>query len=202
MGIKHSYTSGIADGGNSSLIKPSDWNADHVGGGLLLLESHTASNSATLDFGSFLSGYYDNYVFRLIGLVPSTNAVDFYIRLSVGGSIDTGSNYINNHYLQASSGNTTAVVTTGAFVVRNALEISNLAATGMSGNLDLFNPQSTSLGKRIGGSIRWRNTNGASINSIMDGYWTNSSSMVDGVRFQFSSGNIASGIIRVYGVEQ
>lgn len=28
--LKHAKTSGIADGGNTSLVQPSDWNADHV----------------------------------------------------------------------------------------------------------------------------------------------------------------------------
>lgn len=32
MPITHAKVSGIADGGDTSLIRPSDWNADHVGG--------------------------------------------------------------------------------------------------------------------------------------------------------------------------
>lgn len=30
MGIKHAFTSGKSDGGDTSVVRPSDWNADHV----------------------------------------------------------------------------------------------------------------------------------------------------------------------------
>lgn len=29
MAVKHSKVSGVADGGDTSLVRPSDWNADH-----------------------------------------------------------------------------------------------------------------------------------------------------------------------------
>lgn len=170
------------------------------GGALVLLEQYTASASATLDFTTFISATYDDYVFRLIGLVPVTNNVDFYMRLSVSGAFDSGANYVNNSALVASTGDTAVKATLTAFAARNAAEIGNTAASGLSGHIDLFNPQSTVLGKRIGGNIRWSGSAGNYINSIMDGYWTTSGSAVDGVRFLFSSGNIASGTIRVYGI--
>jgi len=33
MPIRHAFTSPKADGGDATLVRPSDWNADHVGGG-------------------------------------------------------------------------------------------------------------------------------------------------------------------------
>ena len=170
------------------------------GGALVLLEQHTASASATLDFTSFISATYDDYLFRIVGIVPATNNVDFWMRLSVAGVFDSGANYVNTHALVASTGDTAVKATLAAFVVRNAAEIQNGSAYGLSGQLDLFNHQSTTLGKRIGGNIRWSGAGPNYINSIMDGYWTTSGSAVDGVRFLFSSGNIASGTIRVYGI--
>jgi hypothetical protein len=31
MAIKHAFTSGVADGGDASLVRPSNWNAAHTG---------------------------------------------------------------------------------------------------------------------------------------------------------------------------
>ena len=31
MAIKHTFTSGVADGGDASLVRPSNWNAAHIG---------------------------------------------------------------------------------------------------------------------------------------------------------------------------
>ena len=170
-------------------------------GALILLQTQTASASATLDFTTFISSTYDDYLFRFIGIVPATNAVDFYMRMSTGAVFDSGTNYVNNHYLQATSGNVSATGTADtAIAVRRNAEITNATADGLAGQLDLFAPQSTALVKRVGGSIRWNTTAGAYVNSIMDGQWKTSGSAVDGVRFLFSSGNIASGTIRVYGV--
>lgn len=170
------------------------------GGALVFLAAQTASASATLDFTTFISSTYDDYVFRFIGVVPATDLVDFYMQVSVAGVFDTGANYVNNHYLQATSGNVSAVGTADTtFAVRRGAEITNAAARGLSGQIDLFNPQSTTLEKRIRGSISWSGATNY-INSIMDGSWKTAASAVDGVRFLFSAGNIASGTIRVYGV--
>jgi hypothetical protein len=170
------------------------------GGSFVLLDTQTASSSATLDFASFLSSTYDDYVFRFINVVPASNNVDFWMRFSTGSSYDTAAHYINNHALQATTGNATVVGTLAAIVVRNAAEITNTAALGLAGHLDLFNPLSTSVGKRVSGDIHWSGNSSNWIHSMMDGYWDQSGSAVDGVRFMFSSGNIASGTIRVYGI--
>lgn len=43
MGITHSFTSTKNDGGDTSLIKPSDWNADHIISGAVTTLIHTHS---------------------------------------------------------------------------------------------------------------------------------------------------------------
>ena len=46
------------------------------GGSLVLLESHTASASATLDFTSFVNAAYDNYMIEIVGLVRKNDLRD------------------------------------------------------------------------------------------------------------------------------
>lgn len=201
MPIKHAKTSGLpADEGNSAHVEPTDWYADHTGG-YALLASQTASSSAQLDFTTFISSTYDVYEFVLVGVVPATNNVDFYIRFSTAGTFDTGTNYVNNNYLQATSGNVSANGTADTtFAVRRNGEINNTAQYGLAGRLTMFAPQSTTLGKRIFGNVVWTGASPNWVNSMMDGYYKNPTVAVDGVRFLFSAGNIASGSIRVYGI--
>ena len=55
------------------------------GGGLVLLEQHTASASASLNFTTAITSAYDDYVFKLVGLVPATNNQDIEVRFSTDG---------------------------------------------------------------------------------------------------------------------
>src|SRR6185503_12648476 len=62
--------------------------------GLVLLEQHTASSSATLDFTS-ISGTYDEYEIHFVNIVPATNNVSFQMRMGTGAgpTYDSGNNY-------------------------------------------------------------------------------------------------------------
>src|SRR3990172_8306501 len=35
MAVKHAFTSPKADGGDATLVRPSNWNAEHIGGSIL-----------------------------------------------------------------------------------------------------------------------------------------------------------------------
>ena len=59
-----------------------------IAGGLVLLETQTASSSATIDFTSGIDSTYDEYVFKWINVHPSTAG-----QLLFNMSIDSGSNY-------------------------------------------------------------------------------------------------------------
>src|ERR1041385_3074854 len=63
--------------------------------GLVILEQHAASSSAQLDFTTFISSTYDDYVIEGVGIVPASSAVDLRLEVGTGGTptYDTGSNY-------------------------------------------------------------------------------------------------------------
>src|ERR1035437_3292300 len=72
--------------------------------GLVLLESHTASSSVSLDFttrnasgqsGATFQSDFDEYEIHFVNLVPATNNVEFRIRMSTNGgsTFDAGANY-------------------------------------------------------------------------------------------------------------
>ena len=177
--------------------------ASGASGGLVLLEQHTASASATLDFTSSISTTYDDYQIDLINVIPATNAANLLMKVSTdGGSTWSASTYNWSYiYLKLTAGTNGNV--SGAFDSSFHIADANWSTTsggGVSGRIHLPNPLNSSAVKVIlhevvqfnsGDSTGYRYTGG--------GYWATSTA-VNAVQFLFSSGNIASGTIRCYGL--
>lgn len=110
--------------------------------GLVLLEQHTASASATLDFTTFISATYDEYIFELIDLILATDNVSLLMRMSTdgGSSYAAGASdyaYAYNHSTSAfsagvGSNGTTSIDLTGG--------IDNAANNGPNGSVKLLKP--------------------------------------------------------------
>lgn len=169
-------------------------------GAMVLLDSKIASSSASLDFTNFVSSRYDQYVFEVVGLVPATNAVDFYMRMSTNGgsSYDSANNYRAAIWAYATTGTVNASYDPGsAIAARGTAEISNAATGGVDATIKLFDPASTVRHKRVLADFTYMTAQVVRSN-VAGSYFVTTA--VDSVRFLFSSGNIASGTIRVYGI--
>lgn len=168
-------------------------------GGLVLVEQHTASSSSSLDFTSFISSTYDHYLFALVGVLPATDGADLLARVGTGGgpSWDTGSNYYWFYGGHSLLGGFTGQGNPGtSFKIAPNIENS---VTGVGGDFTIFNPQDTA-GRKV---IAWNtvaNFADGNVGRMFGGAIWNSSTAVTGVQFFYSSGNIASGTIRVYGL--
>lgn len=79
VSLKHSKTSGKADGADSTLVQPSDWNAEHtltLGTGLVLGRVTAGTGAAEELTGTQVTTLLDSFAGSLKGLVP----------VSVGGT--------------------------------------------------------------------------------------------------------------------
>ena len=175
------------------------------GGALVLLEQHTASNSAQLDFTTFISSTYDDYEFHIIGLIPATNDVNLLMRMGTGGgpTYDTGANYGWSEFISRAGATAVQGVEGGATSILLAgytALISNSTSWGIAGHVTLADPQSATAYKQIYGKVAWYYGDGnlRVLSEIHGSY--ESATAVTAIRFYMSSGNIASGTIRVYGV--
>jgi len=185
--------------------------ANASGGTLILLSTQTASSSATISFTTGLDSTYDEYIFKFINIHPATNGAEFTFNLST----DSGSNYNvtkTSTYFMAIH---TEADTFTVLEYRTDLDLAqstsfqNLArdlegtdADGnLSGELTLFNPSSTTYVKHFISRINNQETSGASEDNFIAGYG-NTTSAVNAIRFQMSSGNIDDGIIKLYGVKK
>lgn len=173
------------------------------GASLVLLSSKTASASASLIFTSadFDWTLYNEYEFLFTQLIPVTNAVSLTAQISD----DAGSSYKATNYISTiadinavpAGPTATNSATTTAFNF-SALTISNSSDYGMSGSLIINKPSST-----IRKLIRWDLVFAGATSSLSGcfgiGQYSGTTTAWNGIRFLYSSGNIASGTITVYG---
>ncbi len=172
-----------------------------TGGGsaVVLLEQHTASTSAHLDFTTAFSDGYDEYLIRVSNILPTTANASLVALFSTDGGTTFSSTGYKKAYAFAGSGGasgaTTGEAETAAFLLGG---MATTSSEGGSGHAEMN-------GLRVAGTKRiviafafkandghWYHVHGAS-------FWVNTG-IVNAVRFQMDSGNIASGTIRIYGL--
>lgn len=171
------------------------------GGGLVLLEQHTASSSATLNFTTCISSTYDDYIIRFANIIPASSAVDFQFRISTNGgsSYDSSSNYYWGLNYVPNVG--AAGVLQGSSVTSISLFTAidtSVSFGGISGQINLYNPGSAASRKNTTFQVA-ANQVGATFSGVGSGVG-GSATAVNAFQFFFSSGNIASGTIRCYGI--
>ena len=183
-------------------------------GAMTLIKTLTASSSATLSFvdgsdGVTLDSTYPIYVFKFINIHPATDNVD----LTFNGSSDGGSNYnitktttLFKAYHDEADSDSTLSYDTGRDIAQGTgfqtlmQDLGNGADESGSGTLHLFSPSSTTFVKHF-----ISNTNGYyfqnyTFNLYCAGYF-NTTSAINAVQFKMESGNIDSGVIKLYGIK-
>ena len=183
-------------------------------GKMTLIKTLTASSSATLSFvdgasSVVLDDTYDSYVFKFISIHPSTN--ERY--LSFNMSTDSGSNYNvtktttffrANH--SENNANADLAYRTGEDLAQSTNFQLISAQTGngndesLSGELTLYNPSSTTFVKHFTAKSNAYQIGGATSNNSWIAGYGNTTSAVDAIRFQMDTGNMDSGIIKMYGI--
>lgn len=187
-------------------------------GGYVLLESHTASSSATLNFttrnatgtsGATFQSDFDEYVFELVAINPATNAAKILMRMGTGGgpTYDSGSNY--NYAFQyvhlVTAGDTgarggTSATAIGFFDDGGSGSLSSSDGSAFNGTIKLFDPQSASHHKRVMYDVVAAYSVSADWYRLFGGGTYKSNTALTAVQFLMSTGNIASGGIRCFGV--
>tara|TARA_R110000868_G_scaffold272798_1_gene532056 strand:- start:607 stop:1218 length:612 start_codon:yes stop_codon:yes gene_type:complete len=182
-------------------------------GALTLIKSITASSSASISFvdgasGVVLDDTYKSYVFKFINIHAATSGAEYQFNLS----IDSGSNYnvaktstaFESYHMEDDSGsglvyqgNADLAQGTGDQQLFRNLSTDNDCS--YSGSLKLFNPSSDTFVKHYIARGNGFNTTPLSDDFNVAGYG-NTTSAVDAIQFKMSSGNIDSGIIKMYGV--
>ena len=182
-------------------------------GALTHIKTLTASSSSTLSFvdGSsdvVLDSTYPIYVFKFINMHPATNSVTFNVNFRDGGSAYDATKTTTFFYAdhrEDDAGASLAYDTgrdlaQGTGVAKISRQVRNHNDSGLNGEFNLFSPSSTTFVKHFIAKNNHVLEGDASINVFTAGY-ANVTAAIDGVQFSFSSGNIDSGKIKLYGIK-
>jgi len=181
-----------------------------VDGNLTLLTTATASSSATLDFTSSIDSTYDSYLFKFINIHPATDSKTFRFQGNAAGGSGfnetmTTTAFRAFNYENASDaglGYLTSSDQAQGTGFQNLMENDALGSDNdqcLSGELTLFNPSSTTFVKHFISTTNMIHRIDATSNFYGAGYF-NTTSAIDEIQFKMSSGNIDSGVIKMYGV--
>ncbi len=177
-------------------------------GKMILLSTQTASASATISFTSGIDSTYDEYVFKFINIHPSSDTADFTFQ------VDTGTNTNYNQTMTTTSfrayhteadDEATLNYDPGRDLAQSTsfkiltFECGNDSDESTVGILQLYNPSSSTFVKHFISTIQSVQNTSMSINKFNAGY-INTTTPLTRVQFKMSSGNIDSGIIKLYGV--
>lgn len=169
--------------------------------GRVLLATKTASASATLDFTEFDNATYRWYEFDLDNVKPATDATDFYARVSTNGGSSYNAGASDYSWTYGGTGSVALTQADGADGhMQIATNIGNAAAEfGVSGRLILLSAGSATAYTRLLSQIGYDSSAGEGFQLTGLGRRL-AAEDTDAIRFLFSSGNITSGTIRMYGV--
>ena len=206
-------TSGVllpASLNNNSIANVTAYNASVATGGMKLISTQTASNSASISFTTGIDSTYKEYQFWFIDIAPRTDGV----RLTSQFSTDGGSNYgvtttsTAFFALQREDGTGTGLLySTDSDVAQStsffpilADVLDNQSDSSLAGTLTLFNPSSTTYVKHFiaNNSSVGSSSPNYNFNGFVAGYG-NTTSAINAVQFKMSSGNF-DGTILMYGI--
>ena len=194
---------------NNSLSSITSLPASISGGGMTLISTQTASSSSTISFTSGIDSTYDEYVFKFYDIHPATDQKDFTFQVDTG----TNTNYnqtitSTNFYAFHSEVGGTTVLTyntaddqaQGTAFQPIITDMGNANDESWVGSLQLFAPSSTTFVKHFISRMQGYNgVNAGSLDMYTAGY-VNTTTALTRVQFKMSSGNIDSGVIKLYGV--
>ena len=178
-------------------------------GNLTLLTTATASSSATLDFTSSINSTYNSYMFKFINIHASATQ-NFTFQANAAGASGFNETMTTTSFVayKDEGGSTTALEYNASgdqaqatgfqyLNISGGFDIENSAS--LSGTLTLFNPSSTTFVKHFIAHTTHMGNGDYTHNNFVAGYF-NVTSAIDEIQFKMSSGNIDSGVVKMYGV--
>ena len=178
-------------------------------GKMTLLQTQTASSSASISFTSNIDSTYPIYVFKFINIHPSADGEYFQFQANASG----GSGYnetltttqFRSQHGEDGSGGAVGYQTNGDTAQGTGFQtlgrtVGNGNDECISGELYLFGISSTTFIKHFFANSNTYHQSDYSQNAYTAGYF-NTSSAIDEFQFKMASGNIDSGTIKLYGIK-
>lgn len=168
--------------------------------GLVLLATATASSSTSVDFASSIDSTYDEYIIAGINVVPASDGVSIRFKTSsnAGSSYDNGASdydwkYTSNSGTGGVAGDNDVIISGGSNIGNDTGEAANFV-------MRLYKPSGTKYTQFTWECVHV--SSAGAVYTLFGGGARLSAADVDAVRFSMSSGNIASGDFKLYGVKK
>jgi len=170
-----------------------------------LIQSQTASSSAQLDFETGLDDTtYDAFVLRVSSLVAATDDVTLQLQVKVAGAYQT-TGYLGSVWHFNLAGGTSQHTATGYIpmsqVAGAGAGVGNAGTENACATMFFDNPENTTLAHHFYGSGMNKNTANQGVAWQGGGHY-NTAGAITGLRIKFSSGNIVSGRVSLYGIRR
>ncbi len=165
---------------------------------LNLIQKLTASSSATISFTSGINTNFPTYVVKIRNMIAATGASTLQMLYSTDG----GSTYLSsNYYSTFISNNTASVVHSGTGASAQFSIMLLCSSTNvLNGQIVLYD---LGVAKQMTYRCNFITVNSdGNIAMTNNGGTQKSTTAINAVRFQMSSGNIASGDFYLYGVNE
>ena len=195
---------------NNSLSAITSIPASITGGGLNLISTQTASSSSSLSFTSGIDSTYKEYIFKFINIHPASNNVTWTVNFRDGSTAFDATKTTTNFYVNhteagggAGIGYSTSqdLAQSTSYAPFNENTYGTDADASLCGEMFLFDPSNTTFLKHFIALVGFMATNPGSRHDFTAGY-CNVTAAIDGVDFKFSSGNIDSGVIKMFGLSK
>lgn len=173
-----------------------------------LIATQTASSSSSLSFTSGIDSTYPEYEFLFINIHPSNDNATFSFQVNASGQ--TGFNEVTTStmfraYNSETAGTYGLIYDTAGDQAQTTTYQWLSRQTGAdndqstSGTLTLYNPSSTTYVKHFTSVFSDATGNDYEHNVFVGGYF-NITAAITEIDFKFSTGNIDSGTIKMFGV--
>jgi hypothetical protein len=201
---------------NNNSISAITSTAGMPAGAMTLIKNITASSDSTINFVDgasdvVLDNTYPIYLFKFINIHPSSDSNRFLFQ----GSTNTGSGYGVNitstffkaFHAEADNSNGVSYDTQNDLAQSTSFQQLNLDADlgadndqGLSGELYLFSPSSTTFVKHFMGTSNFNHAGDYTVECFYAGYF-NTTSAIDAIQFKMNDNEIDSGSIKLYGIK-
>ena len=178
-------------------------------GAMNLITTNTISSGvSSSSFTSSIDSTYDTYMFKFINLHPATNNIKFQYNFTTdGSSFDVSKTTTFFLAYHAEDGSATTLAYDGNSDLANGTgyqffgnDVGNDNDQGISGTMFLFSPSNTTFVKHFITETSVANQADLAPTFKTAGY-CNTTAAITGVDFKSSSGNIDSGVIKLYGIK-
>lgn len=168
----------------------------------LFIDTQIADDSASLNFTNLRSDEFDEWKLELINMVPASDA-QLQLRMSTNGgsSYDSGANYGFMLHLFSTSYDVISGGDSGESEIMLSATLESTRDEGYCGSVKLFNLASSSKYKVVTMNGVEASNDGHMYGNMGGGSYQIDTT-VDAFQLLMSTGNISSGIARLYGVRK